>query len=307
MTTLGSDNWIKYGWGTEMVSHYTIGDRLHIDFSNCTNKKNIPAMLASSLAVDDIVEHYPAPYTLMCSGGVDSQAMIWAWHNSKIPFTVLSVKYISDNIWFNEHDLRELNVFCELYNIPIRYETFDILSFLENNLADICIKYDCDSPQIATHIKITEFVSHGTVMFSGNTLPHSFSHTLLSMHRYGLSLEQQTSIKIVPFFLCHTPSLAYSFIRPSDARIGYLGKVDTYISNSFPVIPQASSFNGFEELKKYYDQFFYNRITPVQRLHYSSKPSNRTFDHLFRHPYQFLGNNKSRLPPKNIFSQQQDR
>ena len=289
MWKLGYNNWIKYGWGKNFSTTYQKKDQLHIDFSNYSpSPEKMTAIDAACLTVETIIKNYPAPYTLMCSGGEDSQAMIWAWKLSGAPFKIVSIRYISDGIFFNDYDLVTLNQFTEINNIPVQYYDFDVIDFLENSHSDTATQFDCGSPQISTHIKMTDLVETGTILFSGNFIVNDkFSRTgsinwiLLSMHRYSLYLEETNSNKrIVPFFFLHRPELAYSFTSIHSMQEL---KYERLINNGFPVIP-VIKHNGFEKLKNHYDQYAY-RVTPSAKLKYREMPSKRTMDLLFRYPY----------------------
>lgn len=306
MWTMGADNWIRYGWGTSMKNEWHPGAKLVVDFSRYDPKINEAASIdAAVLAVRDITETFPAPYTLMCSGGIDSQAMIWAWHMAKVPFNIVSVKYISDDIFFNDYDLVQLGEFCSRHNFQVDYKDFDLIPFLENELSKVASTNDCDSPQICTYIKMTELVPEGTLCFSGNFLlgrmtPGGFNYTLLGLHRYAL-LSKTATRAIIPFFFLHHPILATSFNQFSAYRL-----VDSlYQRAGYPVIPQASKFNGFEKIKEFYDKFT-ERVSAFDRLRFSAKPSKRVFDLLFRYPYEGVGDRyKCSVPVKQIVSKKE--
>jgi hypothetical protein len=222
----------------------------------------------------------------MCSGGEDSQAMMWAWKLSGVPFNVVSVRYVTDDIFYNEHDLVTLLQFVEKNNIDVQYYDFDVINFLENGHHDIATKFDCGSPQISTYIKMTELVKTGTILFSGNSIKNAtdtktgvINWILLSMHRYSLFLkETNANRQLIPYFLLHHPKLAYGF-QPHTIR----HKNDAYLKNGFEIIPVKKQ-NGFERVKEHYDQYK-NRVSVADRLKYNNMPSNRVLDLLFRYPY----------------------
>jgi hypothetical protein len=286
MKSFGVNDWIQYGWGTELNDEWKVNDALCFKLTSPIHSSL--SLDAAILAVRQISISYPGPYTLFCSGGVDSQAMIWAWHLSGVPFTIVSVKYVSNNIWFNEHDLVTLVEFCKLHSLSIVFKNFDIISFLENDLSKVALANDCDSPQINTHIKMTDLVDRGTILFSGNVMLTSelpLSYTLLGTHRYSLTLSDDK--QIIPFFFLHDPTLATSI-----ATLKHVNMPTMYCNAGYPVIPQSSHFTGFEQIKIYYDKYI-DRITPMIKLKFSSKPSKRVFDLLFRYPYEGTGKCKA--------------
>lgn len=282
MWTMGANGWIKYGWGPSLNSEWETGDCLVIDFTNNGNPITAcPPLIAAHNTIGHIVDNYPAPYSLMCSGGVDSQAMLWAWHTSDHPFEVVSIKYISNGVWYNEHDLSTLVEFTNKHNIPVTYKEFDIISFLENSeLHNISSINTCFSPHICTYIKMSEQVTSGSKIFSGNWLS-SVGHPSLDYAILGLSRYADSRNDIVPFFFVHSAELAHAF-RNMRYKHSYRDKITGYQENGFPVIPQADKMTGFENIKEYYDQFN-STVSKKIKVLYACRASNRVFDLLFRY------------------------
>jgi hypothetical protein len=298
MWQLGVNNWIKYGWGSNFEDEWsTKSPSLLLDFK--VNIKSIPAITAAIEAVNKIVESRPAPYTLMCSGGVDSQAMIWAWYCSGVPFNIVSIKYISDGIWYNEHDLEKLEEFASRHNINVTYKKFDILKFLESDeLKQISKENDCHSPQICTHIKISELVESGTIMFSGNFLSQnssSLNYTIFGLHRYAERIKD-TNRNVIPYFFLHTPELAYAFT-------GNKVKEQLYPDHGFPVILPEKKFTGFEKIKDYYD-IQSHRVSTRDKLRFAGRASRRVFDLLFRYTLEDPSRNVDDVQVINITNRQ---
>lgn len=284
MLSFGEDGWIQYGWSDQLNREKKYQDNFYIRFSPNLKKlsKDTPLNIAIK-CIKKIAHTYPPPYNLMCSGGTDSQAMTYAWLKSGIPFNIISVKYVSNGIWWNQHDLSTLEEFANINNLTVDFKEFDIIHFLENELRDISTTYECPSPQISTHIKMTDLVSSGTIIFSGNFIQKGraigLSPALLGLHKFAL-YKKRSDISIIPFFFLEYPELAYAF--DSDTLEG---KDNKYIKNGFQVIRQHDKITGFEELKIFYDKY-HERVTSMDRLKFSNKPSKRVFDLLFRYPYE---------------------
>jgi hypothetical protein len=286
MWSLGHANWIKYGWGKTFENSQQNHNTVHIDYRDYIPAvEKISTIDAAFLTIDLITKTYPAPYTLMCSGGEDSQAMLWAWKLSGVPFKVVSIRYVSSGIFFNEHDLATLYQFVEKNKIDVQYYDFDIIDFLENDHHNIATKFSCGSPQISTYIKMTELVKIGTILFSGNFIVDTDQTNLgvinwihLSMHRYSIFLKETNATRqLIPFFFLHHPKLAYGFLPRTPS------KFDRYKKNGFEIIPIKKQ-NGFERVKEYYDQYK-DRISAQDRLKYANMLSKRVMDLLFRYPY----------------------
>ena len=249
-------------------------------------------LLAAIDAVNDIVASYPPPYNLFVSGGIDSQAMLYAWHKSKHPFNAYVFRYNED---FNWHDIQTLPKFCEQEQIEYTIVDFDYIKFLNDEYDCIAKRYKCSSPQISMHIKMSSMFD-GTNIFSGNFLfPNSalLSYAILGIYRYSLTPEGKNTI---PYFFLHTPELAYSlncfthdgdFINELD-REGYIRKANKYRLAGFPVIPQEKKFTGFEKFKEHYDSHTHVLEDNANRIKFFGKASRRPFDWLFRYPYEAL-------------------
>jgi hypothetical protein len=279
-----------------MHSWAKIKDQL-LDFTVSEFKETVKSPIQAAVeAVNDIVKNYPPPYNLFVSGGIDSQAMLYAWKISNHPFKAYTFRY---NQTYNIHDIQTLFLFCEQENIPYTTVDFDYFDFLEKEYDSIAKRYQCTSPQIAMHIKMGSMFT-GTNVFSGNfLLPDAalLSHAILGIYRYSRTNEGKNTI---PYFFLHTPELAYSIIAFKQgnqdnfneinelADPGYQRKICIYHLAGFPVIPQEQKFTGFEKFKEHYDSHTYVLEVPRNKLKYCKKASMRPFDWLFRYPYEDL-------------------
>jgi hypothetical protein len=276
-----------------------------IDFTVSTFNETINNPLTAAIAaVNDIVKNYPPPYNLLASGGIDSQAMIYAWKKSNYPFKVYTFRY---NETYNWHDIKTLPEFCESEDIDYTIIDFDYFKFLEEEYDQLAKKYKCSSPQISMHIKMASYFNEGTCIYSGNMLNlkrSNLTYAMLGLYRFSKTPEGKN---VVPYFFLHLPELAYSLNQYGmklygtdidDAslasenteirQVGYYHKVDLYRHAGFPVIPQQKKFTGFEKYKEHYDTHADACQDVKTRLKWSAKPSARPFDWLFRYPYEEL-------------------
>jgi len=235
-------------------------------------------------AVNEIVKNYPAPYYVMASGGIDSQAMVYAWYKAGVPFTILHFTYNDD---FNEHDINPLKIFVKNLNLSITYHNIDHFSFLKNELKDYAKKYVCASPHITFYMKMADMVKDGTVVFSGhplveNGIVHNFSQ--LGLYRYSKLSGRST----IPNFFLHTPSLGRAWFNHSIATHKNIDHIlqkyglrcYMYATADFSIIP-SKKLTGFENYKLLFDKHP-ELISLGQRLrHFKNK---HVYDILFRHP-----------------------
>lgn len=285
-------NWIKFNWGENTtIWDYNPINPFIIDLSDIGNISNDISPLDASLeAIKSITEQYPPPYYLFLSGGIDSQAMLYAWIKSGVPFDPISFVYNNN---YNSHDLFNLAVIAEKFKVKVNYLHLDYFYFLEHELLDYCKTYVCNSPQITFHIKLSQTIGEGTHIFSGNPLnltsdtPGGLDYTILGLYRYKL----KTYPNIVPFFFCQTPELISSFHKTyitsttQTARNLMIKKYDLknllYLDSGFDIVP-TKKYTGFEKFKNFYDGVDLN-LNFVDKLKYSRYPSKRNYDLQFRY------------------------
>jgi hypothetical protein len=271
-----------------------------LSFKNIIRSNRKPIDIAVD-AVKRITERYPAPYTIFASGGVDSQACIYAWIKSGVEFKVVFVKYENQ---FNEHDFTELQTFREKYNFDLEILNFDVIPFLTTELEKYVLQYECVSPMVCTHFAMSEMIDYGTVIFSGTLGGHYFNKiSLIESAWRNYTIKSKRNI-IGNFFGIEDPELTFAFVNTyqtitktvkndpnTDMSItiyerpvySYKIKWLTYQESGFPVIPQEIKLSGFEKIKDYCDIHF--PITPKERLIYASRPSKRAFEIKFRYPW----------------------
>ena len=242
-------------------------------------------------AVNNITKIFDGPYLLLASGGIDSQAMIWAWEQSGVPYQIVHYDYTG----WNYHDTDHLISFLKKNSLmnKLSVKSFDAMSFIESQeLVDYAKEFDCSSPQILTYIKLAE-QTLGTAIQAGNYISKSvcgLSYSLMALHRY-------TRVKqnYVPFFFQNFPNLAYSFILKDAKNQGpvknmqtaYNAKNQTYLETGFPVLRQADKYTGFEKIKTFFDSEI---ISHEDRIRWQHLPSKRPFDIMFRYRlYDHIG------------------
>lgn len=233
----------------------------------------------------DIRSEHKGPYTLLVSGGVDSQAMILAWKNSGIPFRAVHYSYMN----LNNEDTQTLHQFSIKHQIPIELKMFDVLAYFKSNeYTKDASDYDCISPHILSYIKFTSkhretCIMSGNFILSGNA---GLNWTILGLHRFQSSKKSN----FVPFFFFHNPQIASCFDGKAflDNSIGpiitdkewYILKCRIFKNAGFDIVPQKSKLTGFETIKKMYDTY---DVPSKLRIKYAHMPSKRPFDLILRY------------------------
>ena len=211
---------------------------------------------------------------LCLSGGVDSEAMLQAFLFAEVPFKAIIMRF-NDNL--NDFDIQEILDFCESQRIP--YEIFDLnlFDFFESGkYLEYGKKYQCQSPQLATHLYLCDHIKgcpvlswqapevyyhikEGGERVSSKGLPNCLHAVYL---RYFVANKRMG----VPFFFLYTPELLTAFFHlPFIQRIIFFGrqgahacgsyelKCIKYRGSGFPVWPKGQAYTGFEKVKDYYD------------------------------------------------------
>lgn len=277
-------DWVKTGFGPDFLEYHPLLP-FYMDYT-AARQSTIPIADLIKQAIQRIVDQYPAPYTLICSGGVDSQSMILAWLQSGFPFEVVTARY---NDGMNDYDLENLWQLQARENFPIKVLDVDALTFHENHLREWAAKYDCASPHILTHMFICSKIIQGTVISSGNFVTKNGvlgtnNYLTFGLHRYAMRSGQP----VVPHFWMHDQDLMPALdpirkalgVSETSDQAGYKEKYMILQHAGLNVIPQPKKYNGFEQIKIHYDT---RSIGYKDRAYAAGKISNRNYDILFRY------------------------
>jgi len=293
--------WIRHGWGKEYSTCPDEHRQYYIDISDIKFTSG-ESLYHAKFAIEQIKKRYPPPYYLAASGGIDSQAMIWAWYTNNEDFKVVSFRYDGG---LNDHDIQNLKLFCDFYKISYQFIESSFLTSFDNDLTEWSLKYNCESPQMFVYSKFRDLITDGTVILSGELYPSvGLSYTSLGLERYRLD----TNSNFVPFFFMTTPHLLGSFYydyqivneiykfnkddmplwdgaeREHMKKNIYKIKSRTYWLSGYPVIPQKTKYSGFEGYKDYFDKVLKVSIKDKAKyLNYTTYPSQRMFDIYYRY------------------------
>lgn len=235
--------------------------------------------------VKHISETRPGPYYLMASGGIDSQSMLYAWKQSKVPFKIISFTY---NQTFNEHDLIPLKLFAKQQDLEVEYRDIDHFNFLNTELKTYAEKYICASPHITFYMKFADTIKDGTVIFSGEPILSAgltTNYSQLGLYRY----EKFSGRSIVPYFFLYSPSFSKAWydhildimeLNKEFNLTSYSLRAFAYMTAGFPIIP-TKKLTGFENYKLFFDRHP-ELITLQDNLKYRKKP--HVYDILYRFP-----------------------
>jgi hypothetical protein len=270
-------DWIGTGFGPDLLPESpSLPFILDLRAAAPHPSETDPVKLAV-LAAQRIYETSPEPLSLMVSGGIDSQAMAYAFKKSGVPFRAFFVRYEGG---FNDHDFLTSDFYRE-HDIPVEEISLDIVAFHRGGLIEWAHRYRNNSPHFVCHQWIAShlpgrIVSSGVIMRSTEE-PISYSS-------YGLQRYSEISGQpVIGYFLFSDPHFVYETHKPRCVELGnlYVRKVQHYHACGFPVKPQVTKTHGFEKLKEYFDA---EPVSVATRVRYKSKPSPRPYDLIFRYP-----------------------
>ena len=238
--------------------------------------------------VRHICENYPKPIRLMCTSGVDSQSMIWAFSEyapDDIEIEIHSFVYNNKTNWY---DVSNLSEYAEHWGFDLYYHDFDLLEFLDSgDCRSIQEAYQTRSPQIASHIKFLQQFQSGTNIQAGEIGqsdrlrigflgPEHVGMIRFAKHHNTLTDHH----KVVPFFFISDSQIARSVCGkytqgnklrsaakkyfPESEYNGYIMKCTRYKHLGYDIVPQDQKYTGFEEFKDLYDE--HHKATPQERL-----------------------------------------
>lgn len=232
-----------------------------------------------------ISDNSDGPLTLMVSGGVDSQAMAYAFKTAGVPFTAVMARY---GDFVNDHDFDDTAEFYQRHGIPVEFIDLDILRFHHEELFFWADRYINTSPHFLSHCKIASMLP-GTVVSSGFIINARYKTTHMNYSAWGLARYGEISGKpVVPFFFSYSPEMIAASDKLSlgsvlDRDNSYRDKCKLYWESGFPVIPQKDKTHGFEIIKRYFDTV---PVSTATRLLFKGRPSKRPYDLMFRYPLE---------------------
>ena len=217
------------------------------------------------------------------SGGIDSQAVMYAAAKSKVPFEVVSMRFNKD---LNSHDLITGQELAKSLGITIRYIDINIIQFYTTGkYLDYIDPYQNSSPQMAALLWMYEQITsnNNIIIGTGNPIIKHASgwsgmnnYTLFAWERFC----QIKDFAMIGFFWWYSPALFGSLYTETAEDFAsvepYEFKCDIYKKNGFKIIPQSGKQNGFENVKKVFFELYPKTTTP--------------YDTFYRYPHQEKNN-----------------
>lgn len=201
---------------------------------------------------------------LPLSGGIDSETAAECCVREDISFQPLIMRLVIEGEIMNDHDIYYAELFCQKHGLTPTYETLDIIKFLNGGIAkSYARKYHCSSPQLATHLWLTE-KAQGTVAYVGDFLTVSPLNIGINAWKYFAYdfYFAKTGQDGIAKILSHTPEIVAASVKlqlgviKSDIiyKSNYERKCDLYHRAGFRAEPRKAKYTGFERILKYYQE-----------------------------------------------------
>ncbi len=251
----------------------TLDDWFYPVFSNNTMRWNITITesmleIANSfslkehckLAIETMSPHIGENPAICFSGGIDSQTVVDSFLFAERTPEIVILKF-QDNL--NSQDVDHALAFCETRKLKPKIFDIDVIRFLNNKLYDFAISNGISSPQFATHLYFAEklkYSGYSSAIFGGNCLFqyddgdwYTPTKEETDWYKYAKNID----FPIIGSFWSQDwrLSLYATICMPLGKKdINYQSKVDGYRNMGYDVIPQNQKYNGFENVKKYYEE-----------------------------------------------------
>lgn len=218
---------------------------------------------ACKLAISSLPKTIGERPAICFSGGIDSQTVIDTFLIAGVTPNVVVFKFIDD---FNEPDVSLAIKFCESRNIVPHIIEFDVIRFLNNRLLEFATKYKISSPQFAVHLYLSgelQKLGYTSAIFGGNNLFRLQDGSWYIPEKEELDwcyYSEQINFPILGNFwlqdwrLSLKATLFMEGFTPKDKIVNYQAKVNGYRKMGYDIIPQDQKYNGFESVKKYYEE-----------------------------------------------------
>ena len=251
------DNWIYSTFSGSEIKWTVNATEEMVDIANSLTLTEACKLTISSLP--ETIGDNPA---ICFSGGIDSQTVIDTFLIAGVTPNVVVFKFLDD---FNEQDVSHAIKFCELRKITPHIIEFDVIRFLNNQLYDFATKYKISSPQFAVHLYLAGLLKdlgYTCAIFGGNNLCKSERNAWYIPEKEETDwyfYSKETNFPIIGNFwmqdwrLSLKATLHMPEFTALDKTKNYQVKIDGYRKMGYDVLPQEQKYNGFENIKKYYE------------------------------------------------------
>jgi hypothetical protein len=210
--------------------------------------------------VKNIVKNYPAPYTLLIGSSICDQAMIYAWSQANVRFTVMQ-PYFTDETPSGYG--KSIKALAKKLRINIVPHFFDLKKFFEFECVHWANSFRVTSPQLCAKIKMMSSIEDGTIIMSGSILDlevPAINYDNLGLYRYAFKSKKS----IIPFFFLENEELAFSF-WPTLEKLNntmplFERKIVQFTIGGFDLEIRDNDQEALDNIEAHYGEMFKDRV-----------------------------------------------
>lgn len=234
-------------------SYYYSGHKL--DYSKQTFELLFNSSDASLMSVWEEEFKTFTNVNICLSGGIDSQFLVYVLSKLKKNIKIYIFSLVWDDCVFNSPDVLHAIRFCKRHNLEYTNIDIDYKKFSSNTeILEICRKYKANSPQIALHLKMLDFIDNNNPIFLGSDTP---------LMQYDFETKKASVSGINYQFYVTNAFLNYSLINnrlvikdifkmtPTTQYLSYKNFIETTKKYKLvlPVIPSSSTVLSPQHIK----------------------------------------------------------
>lgn len=224
-------------------------------------------------AAHKICDMYENPY-LALSGGIDSQAMLFSFIETKRKFRILIFRYLDldSGTVFNREDFDGAMAIAKNFGLENQTTVLDVnldQFYKTGQHRAYAERYECTSPQLTVHMHSISLISDPVILswsipniYKGKIKKRIFipNYKYFAFHRF-LADQNRPGVS---FFFMFMPEQFYSSLLlspikqllinpiPENFVMSYESKIAAYQEAGFQVVRQSQKLTGFEEYKDHY-------------------------------------------------------
>ena len=189
------------------------------------------------------------------SGGIDSQFVVYVLTKLCKNIKIYIFSLIWDDCVFNSPDVLHAIRFCKRHNLEYTNIEIDYKKFSSNTeILETCKKYKTDSPQIALHLKMLDFIDNSNPIFLGSDTPlMQYDFDTKKGTVSGLSYQFYTTNAFLNYSIINNKLVIKDIFKmtPTTQYLSYKHFIETTKKHKLvlPAIPSTSTVLSPQQIK----------------------------------------------------------
>lgn len=149
------NNWTQWGYQQHnSLFRQSPDDTFRMQFLSCSDPLGSLRQEAVH-ACESIRDVYAEPLCVLFSGGAESEIMLRAFCEARIPVSIYIARYEND---YNIYDVSHAVVICESLQLPYTIIDFNLTDFFENRAESYAVLSQIFEPRMLPHLAFAEQV-----------------------------------------------------------------------------------------------------------------------------------------------------